>query len=558
MKVTKTVIAVIALVLGLIGPLAASNIQVEAAYDLKQALTYSFNNNIDSLILTTSGGVYTTTDTLPLTIEEPLTIVAQEGLAEKPILTHSDPDSNVLEIFRVCNDITIEGVVFDGGHDQSHGLKYALRFGHGEDENGNPIYAEIGTDIIVRDCDFVDIYRDKISEPEMEEGHAIYFLRPQNVDDPTVKAGNVIVENCNFTNIGDEAIRMSETEKYDVQMVMDTLIVRNSTFNNIDAECIRMYGDTDHTTEDAYVLVENITVINSATRIAYFKNNAGAILRNVIVAHGRQPAPSRMDRGDWIAQVQLPGSYIANVDTFDLDFILRADEVWQATKGAETWPYDHTYWGFDPQFVDWENGDYSLPSSSDAYYAAHDGGAIGDRGWATETPSQIFFELNINGHGDIVTTPEIQGQSYPSGTEVTLEAVPDSTYTFTGWSGDLSGETNPTTLTVDNETHITATFQSETGTRDNGSLPVAYGLEQNYPNPFNPTTSITFSLKKSGQATLELYNVLGKRVRTLTDGNYTAGQHTLTLNGSNLPSGVYYYKLTAGQFTSVKKCVLMK
>src|SRR6056297_3434863 len=68
----------------------ASSIEVNADYDLKMALDYAFNSDIDSLILTTDGGIYATEDTAELVIKEPLTIVADEGLTEKPVVTHLD------------------------------------------------------------------------------------------------------------------------------------------------------------------------------------------------------------------------------------------------------------------------------------------------------------------------------------------------------------------------------------------------------------------------------------------------------------------------------------
>ena len=118
-----------------------------------------------------------------------------------------------------------------------------------------------------------------------------YFLKG-------VIAGTVIVEDCIIQNTGDEAIRMTETEKFAAERVLDTLIVRNTTFTNIDAECIRFYADTDTATADAYVLLENLTINNSATRVMYIKNNQYATARNIIVSNARLPGSDRQDRSD--------------------------------------------------------------------------------------------------------------------------------------------------------------------------------------------------------------------------------------------------------------------
>jgi len=83
-------------------------------------------------------------------------------------------------------------------------------------------------------------------------------------------------------------------------------------------------------------------------------------------------------------------------------------------------------------------------------------------------------------------------------------------------------------------------------------------LHQNYPNPFNPSTSIEFTLPKSEFTTLKVFNILGKEVETLVSNNLNQGNHTYQFDGKNLASGVYYYQLVAGDFTVIKKMVLIK
>ena len=96
-----------------------------------------------------------------------------------------------------------------------------------------------------------------------------------------------------------------------------------------------------------------------------------------------------------------------------------------------------------------------------------------------------------------------------------------------------------------------------------GLAPQAFALFQNYPNPFNPSTVISYQLAVNSQVTLKVYDVLGKEVATLVNGEMKAGSYTVpfsanSANGSTLASGVYIYRLNAGTFVSTKKLVLMK
>jgi hypothetical protein len=98
-----------------------------------------------------------------------------------------------------------------------------------------------------------------------------------------------------------------------------------------------------------------------------------------------------------------------------------------------------------------------------------------------------------------------------------------------------------------------------TGIADEKNLiPVIFDLHQNYPNPFNPSTVISWQLPVSSRVSLKVYDVLGKEVATLVNENKEAGYYETRFDGSALASGLYIYRLSAGNFVSTKKMLMIK
>ncbi len=87
--------------------------------------------------------------------------------------------------------------------------------------------------------------------------------------------------------------------------------------------------------------------------------------------------------------------------------------------------------------------------------------------------------------------------------------------------------------------------------------PKTYSVS-NFPNPFNPVTNIFFNIPKESKVTIKIYNTLGQEIQTLTDKNYGEGNHIVEFNASNLPSGVYFYRISAGEYTKVNRLMLLK
>ncbi len=94
--------------------------------------------------------------------------------------------------------------------------------------------------------------------------------------------------------------------------------------------------------------------------------------------------------------------------------------------------------------------------------------------------------------------------------------------------------------------------------RNTNQLPSAYTLQQNYPNPFNPTTNVVFQIPQSGFITLKVFDVLGREITTLVNEEKKAGSHSVQFNAAKLASGMYFYKLQAGNNIETKRMLLIK
>lgn len=165
----------------------------------------------------------------------------------------------------------------------------------------------------------------------------------------------------------------------------------------------------------------------------------------------------------------------------------------------------------------------------------------------------------------------------PSPGTLTPTFSPSNVRTFTGVSDSVLINTTSTsnvpmglyTVTVTGtetggpRVHI-RTYQIRVGNfvgiqQTNTEVPQVYSLQQNYPNPFNPVTNIKFGLPKGSFVTLKIYDLLGREVASLINNlNLAAGNYTYDFNAVNVPSGIYFYKLSAGEFSDVKKMTLVK
>ncbi len=137
--------------------------------------------------------------------------------------------------------------------------------------------------------------------------------------------------------------------------------------------------------------------------------------------------------------------------------------------------------------------------------------------------------------------------------EFTLDMtdVPD-TVLFLGATVNVASN-SPVTVSIDVNVDLTTGIE---GTE--GYLPTSFSLDQNYPNPFNARTEIMFAIPEAANVDLTVYNTLGQKVATLVSGKMDAGYHKVNWNASSISSGIYFYKLTAGDQTEVREMTLIK
>ncbi len=162
--------------------------------------------------------------------------------------------------------------------------------------------------------------------------------------------------------------------------------------------------------------------------------------------------------------------------------------------------------------------------------------------WATATETNNYgFELYRNGSKVTFvkgngTTTERNSYSYSD------NELANGNYSYQLYQIDFDG-----TKTLVGKTSVEVSV-----------APVEFALNQNYPNPFNPSTSISFSIPNASSVKLTIYNAIGKEVTTLVNGTMESGNHKVVWNANNMPSGMYFYKLQADNFTATKKMMLIK
>ena len=174
-----------------------------------------------------------------------------------------------------------------------------------------------------------------------------------------------------------------------------------------------------------------------------------------------------------------------------------------------------------------------------------------DRKPVTITSAIPGFEPFYSQEGEIVTLGlfDLTGSTQiPSGNSAILE---------------IDGNVEIVSVLGADENANGLDFEIVNAASKESQLPGQYILSQNHPNPFNPTTQISFSLPEVSDVILDIYNITGQKVAALVNGTLEAGEHSIEWDsrdqsGRPVASGIYLYRITAGDFTDTKKMILMK
>ena len=167
--------------------------------------------------------------------------------------------------------------------------------------------------------------------------------------------------------------------------------------------------------------------------------------------------------------------------------------------------------------------------------------------------------LGLGGSSGIklLSSEIVHSSKFTSATTKTFTVTaPNTAGTLTIYATGAGASSSPPAW--NHATSLDVTVTPVSGITGTGEIPVEFLLSQNYPNPFNPITNISFALPKSEFVNLSVYDLSGKLVSELVNGQMQAGNYTTSWDASGISSGVYFYKVTAGEFTAVKKLTLIK
>jgi hypothetical protein len=180
--------------------------------------------------------------------------------------------------------------------------------------------------------------------------------------------------------------------------------------------------------------------------------------------------------------------------------------------------------------------------------------------------SIVASDLNNDGHIDLAAT-NMYNHNFSvlinNGDGTFRPAFNIGVSSYPTWiaAADFDGDSDNDLVVVNTTPYVNVLINRTIHTsiiNDEGNIPIKFHLSQNYPNPFNAQTKIAYSLTQPGQVSIDIYDILGRKVTRLTEGDQEAGNHEIIWDASDVVSGIYFYRLTAGDYSEAKQMILLK
>lgn len=267
-------------------------------------------------------------------------------------------------------------------------------------------------------------------------------------------------------------------------------------------------------------------------------------------------------------------SYIAGAlyDVFFLDENIgwiSGTKIWNTNDGGDNWEIQLNTDGIISSitFIDSLYG-WSVGNGGQIFHTTNGGApppSPPQNLTAITDLERIILNWSVNVEGDIshykifrndINEPEtalyIDSVAHPNTTYTDWDILLDSTYYYWVSAVDTNGYESELSLNI--ELTVTLTIVAQTS----NSLPTKYKLHNNYPNPFNPVTTFSYQLPRYSFLNLSIYNIAGQLVETLVNEYKDMGSYSVIWNASDIGSGLYFYRIKAGEYTETKKCVILK
>jgi predicted outer membrane repeat protein len=301
--------------------------------------------------------------------------------------------------------------------------------------------------------------------------------------------------------------------------------------------------------------------------LKYYVSSDGAGEFNAEVYNwdGDQPGTTQLHT----ELVSADGEEWLEIDVSDADLMVDGDFMvgFGSING-------NTYLGYDAGLDNDRSWDYDGASTwspwDEAYLiravVQYPGGKVAEIGAdqvkPVSAPSFKTGKISVSVNGNALKNSELTGYNVYLDEELVTNTS-ELSYLFTDLVDGQNYTAGVTAVYTDGESEMVTTEFTWIQTANSGTVPALTSLQGNYPNPFNPETTINFSLAEATNVTIEIYNLKGQKVSTLVSENMDAGNHSLfwkgrSSNNEPVSSGVYFYKMRAGKYTSTKKMILMK